>query len=473
MDEQNEERALLSQNQQEQILSLMDVVKDVSEGTNREGAAELSQHGAFDSTMLLLANERILALEQELNELRSQSHAQDAYRERSEELEQTLQSTSQEFDVLQGDVDMLRGTLQKVREEATKGEVDGCLWAILDIVNGALNPLVTTRRKKSRTKRGSVEDREDSTSRFSSHDVAKKPTDRMESTESSASEVEELQDWAEDIMNDLTLIAEGKIPPSLEGVAKESSVFDRLSDPQSFTGTQKLVKEGKKPSLDDRKAMSREISDRLEQIVVPDDISTVPSHTPSNESIESTSRDSGSEGKTYKSVFERLISPSHYTGTQRGKHEKKAKRGRASDNSTRKVLEGILESKDSRENTDEKRKDTKESGGDRTDYIQQDVFERLQKTTTQAYAVKHNGTLLPDGYHFDESHTHGSKQGGEGKRESKALQHEASTSPPSHPPPTRHVQPDYTQQNVFERLQKTTTEAYSKKTSKAKKEQVV
>jgi len=88
------------------------------------------------------------------------------------------------------------------------------------------------------------------------------------------------------------------------------------------------------------------------------------------------------------------------------------------------------------------------------------VFERLQKTTTQAFAVKHTGTSPP---------------------EMSVSDWPASPTRLAVPKPSvlakfgdtkrdeaKGVQSNYTQQDVFERLQKTTTEAYAKKTSKSK-----
>jgi hypothetical protein len=98
-----------------------------------------------------------------------------------------------------------------------------------------------------------------------------------------------------------------------------------------------------------------------------------------------------------------------------------------------------------------------------TDYTEQDVFERLQRTATQSYALKHNGAVLPDTSFYDAngstSSVHDTPEGRKGPSQSEPpmVQDKSSNS-------------DYTSLNVFERLQKTTTEAFAKKTNKAKHE---
>ena len=66
---------------------------------------------------------------------------------------------------------------------------------------------------------------------------------------------DEVPDWAEDIMKDLAVIAEGKMPTSLlessevvdaEARLEETNVFDRLTNPSRFTGVQKQKKHSAK-----------------------------------------------------------------------------------------------------------------------------------------------------------------------------------------------------------------------------------
>jgi hypothetical protein len=98
-----------------------------------------------------------------------------------------------------------------------------------------------------------------------------------------------------------------------------------------------------------------------------------------------------------------------------------------------------------------------------TDYTEQDVFERLQRTATQSYALKHNGTMLPDTSFYDSkvsaSSIHDTPEGRKGP-------------PPSEPSTVEDTNSssDYKNLNVFERLQKTTTEAFAKRTNKTKHE---
>ena len=102
-----------------------------------------------------------------------------------------------------------------------------------------------------------------------------------------------------------------------------------------------------------------------------------------------------------------------------------------------------------------------------TDYTQLDVFERLQKTTTQAFAVKHSGTMFPDVTPYEGS-TVAHNISTASKREESKVYHSDWTH--RREESTRGAQSNYTQQDVFERLQKTTTEAYAKKTNRTKRE---
>ena len=89
VDEQRNEVAMLTQNQQEQILSLMDMVRDEagvasahdeafeddSKKKSVEDKNKTRAEGHTNPTLLVLANERISVLERQLRELRSGNEA--------------------------------------------------------------------------------------------------------------------------------------------------------------------------------------------------------------------------------------------------------------------------------------------------------------------------------------------------------------------------------------------------------------
>jgi hypothetical protein len=262
-------------------------------------------------------------------------------------------------------------------------------------------------------------------------------------------------EWASDIMQDLAIIAEGKVPPSLEG----SENLEELSEEAARTSI--LWQRSPSPrSKEERQALSKAIAGTLDKIVVPgENLDPLLEKATSIPAVES--KDSGSSastaGKSYKSVFERLISPSHYTGTHKQskkKHSSTYKQVPEKDAASR-LLDEILQS-DSEARNSNNDCGTRGSAGGKSDYTQQDVFERLQRNVTQAYAVKHNGTLLPDGPQAFVDDRRLQQRLAEA-----AAAATASTTMPAPTVPSRDS--GYTELDVFERLQNTTTEAYAQK----------
>jgi hypothetical protein len=104
LEEQSEEVAALSLDHQEHILSLMDLVKEESGlsasteiyESNLDSRGERSD-AAAESTILVLANERIEVLEQSLEDLKSQK---ESYQFEAEQLGRSLQLKSDECEYL-------------------------------------------------------------------------------------------------------------------------------------------------------------------------------------------------------------------------------------------------------------------------------------------------------------------------------------------------------------------------------------
>jgi hypothetical protein len=505
MDDQRHEFAALSQTQQEQILALMDMVRgDADVSALKDNLGDLLGQGqssesdnAFDPKLFILSNELIKVLEHQLEERQSESNANDSYRARLGELTTSFDTKSRECEDLQEQLIDLRGTLRQIRDVTSKQAISdsthesGLSTDVLEIVRGALHtahtPSKVMRRSPRTSATGSTDKARDKASRHLLSPRLKKHVELMHTSDSG--EDTDAPEWAADIMADLALIAEGKIPPVLESSSsplevgsqpEQFSVFDRLNDPVNFTGVQKQLrskttvldrsKRSKSPShhgQEERKAMSKEIADRLDKIVVPGgEVSEATTATPlaAAESTKSIDEPSIESKSGQRSVFDRLVSPSQYTGTQKGKFQNnQARRDQAADDVADRLLDNLLNSSDSsdpRESSVAKGVTTRSM---LTDYTEQDVFERLQRTATQSYALKHNGTMLPDTSFYE------SKASASSIHDSPERRKEPSSSEPSTVEATSSSS-DYKKLNVFERLQKTTTEAFAKKTNKAKHE---
>ena len=341
---------------------------------------------------------------------------------------------------------------------------------------------------------------------------------------SDSEEDEDVPEWAGDIMADLETIAKGEAPPAIldsPGVMEMSqtdiaarpkstsgagSVFDRLTHPDNFTGVQKQrtarqkrIKSAPAPKTTQpagsaaaatsmrvassqtggdkgrRQAISRLVAEQLENIVAPEapgggstslDASTNTSFISSTEGRQS---DASDETTQRRSVFDRLLSPSNYTGTQKERLQRTRKKKRRGGPEPEELLGELLGSDTAaadkvspmaaEEVVSSESPTSVRHAKKAADYTQQDVFERLQTTTTQSYAVKQHA---PTARAPSET------------RQSSGTHDESTVSPRHSVEPSMSSTPivgeassDYTKQDVFERLQKTTTQAYAKKTNKA------
>lgn len=156
-----------------------------------------------------------------------------------------------------------------------------------------------------------------------------------------------------------------------------------------------------------------------------------------------------------RTVFDRLLSPSNLTGTQKQRfnriHDQKGRTLEKAIENQHVALRGKSRSK--RYESDESDDDREVTSSDYTrfeEYSRLDVFERLNKTTTQAYkekvhtniAEKMLNDLLSDG------------------EEEKSVDYESENKSELR---FQRVK-EYAREDVFERLQRNTTEAYATKT---------
>ena len=232
-----------------------------------------------------------------------------------------------------------------------------------------------------------------------------------------------------------------------------------------------------------------------------------------------------------KSVFDRLVNPTNFTGTQKEKHHGQVGIQKVhQESAAERLLDHLLDEEDGEQN----RARTAEAPNSNkvSEYTQQNVFERLQKTTTQSFAVKKHETnpaqpvtvtqkQKPDSTakgttkasietstkrnsatSVIQSASAETNKSGRGKARSTGIATSSSARSPSrqNDTPTRsrpsgirapqvrsparanNVSParskspakvrakeEYGQQNVFERLTKTTTEAFAVKQKRASK----
>jgi hypothetical protein len=352
-DEERTERAALAQNQQEQILSLMALVQDdttstmpaISTDSNATdiqfvnlsaGMSNITQPIGFGATgkssrLTVLANERVEALERQVRELRDERESMQMYKAMEANARTELNTKNEECENLRKESEHLRETLRRLRQVISNEKVaddhkDDLRDSIIDIVTKALK-----QAKKSEVVDLAL------TSHNGGFQIVALP--HLESD----SDDEEVPEWAGDIMADLAVIAEGHIPESLlscpEYEDKSSSkdqpkgtVFDRLTNPSNFTGVQKRKNEQNsrrnnqarsryqadvaaiiQKKQEERNAISQKLSDQLVDFFQGRD--PEPAVPSSGKGKKST--DAKDEVTDHRSVFERLLSPSMYTGTQR------------------------------------------------------------------------------------------------------------------------------------------------------------
>jgi len=328
------------------------------------------------------------------------------------------------------------------------------------------------------------------TKRGNSPSLAQRITSEVDSSDS-----DEIPDWAEDIMLDLAIIADGRMPSSLlqsqevlEAEAQlNDSVFDRLTNPESFTGVQKqrnaktnrsrYIKSA--PSINSDVQTSRKVAsfqgvDTVEMSTIPDE----KEKKKENVSKKSKEKFPMNIDSAKRTVFDRLLSPSNLTGTQKQRfhriHDQKGRtlekaienqhvslrgRSRVTDYESDEIEEDesevvrndmfITQNRDS--DVIEKKNELHNSSK-LDEYSRLDVFERLNKTTTQAYkekvhtniAEKMLDDILLDNKVSDEEEIDCEEENSRAEPQFERLK-------------------EYTKEDVFERLQRTTTEAYAKK----------
>ena len=475
--EQRLDAAALAQSQQEHILSLMEMVKEghtdesnqsmASPGRSKSKRRRISQPiEDANSRLLILANERIEVLERQLNETELAQNSVQLHQQREKSAFSKLGEKTKECEELLEEIDNLHSALHRIQVEVvsdgkssqTNEGQRSPTEAVQNILSDALQTTSVSISGKSKRRRTNMKSR-----RIQSQSFVPLSVD----TELQSSDSEEIPDWAEDIMADLAIIAEGKMPSSLlqsqealEAEAKlNNNVFDRLTNPQGFTGIQKerSFKSIRKMNVSCDFETSDENEKKLEK---------KPKRSKSREKAPKNS------DAAKRNVFDRLLSPSNLTGTQKQRFEDKkgrtlekaienrhvSVRGKSRmteyDSDEMEEYDRAIKQQNAllaTQNTDNdacEKKNLINNSRKHDHYNELDVFERLNKTKTQAYKEKVHSNIaekMLDNILSDED-------------ASATEQEETNKFEPS----LDRVK-EYARQNVFERLQRTTTEAYAKK----------
>jgi hypothetical protein len=478
-DEHRQEIADITQRHQEHILSLMEMVEDNAKTNECKEIKPSNSEEQFQKKLLVLANERVAALENQIAELSSEMASYEKQLTEMCELKELLQKKSEECKALEATKSELHSILRQIRQVASLEKVhesagnDSASAEIAALVNEALHPKINSPAFKQRRKDRNIKKADNAVTRWvrtATTPRLKRHVELMHSSDSDSALSEENEpEWASEIMADLALIAAGKVPPSLlespsvleeASRMEQNSVFDRLANPESFTGTQKQTRSTKSVKKTQHASKSKSwILVKNDSYLDEKDNSSSSlaiMNDDSNENRTSSCDDNPNEKP--KSVFERLLSPSSFTGTQKERfHDAQIKRERsaAASEAADRVLHGLLDDKET--TTPSEHGSERTSIGHRfdfSDYASQDVFDRLQKTTTQAAALRvHRDTKVQFSQKTNKESGMVAKNTG---KKGVSPANEASVS-------DTHVNPEYAKLNVFERLTKTTTEAYAKK----------
>jgi hypothetical protein len=419
----------------------------------------------YQKMLLVLANERVSVLEDQLAEMSSQNATVEEYVTKIDELNELILYKNQECDGLEQTRRDLRTGLRKIRDEVLKHpnlRSGSVLYAsVLDIVDGHLH-LATNRVGKETSQEPRLEIGRQKAIR---HTMSPRYKMHVELMNSSDSDSEEYQaEEVDGVIEHLTHIAIGSTTQSDSVQADPGSggrsVFDRLANPKSFTGTQRHG--NKRQDIDSSPEVSPSIRSRTDDSH-KETLRTEPPTTYSSlkraNGVVHHASDSRTDGSTpvygqpaYQSVFDRLGSPSQYTGTQKEKfQDSKTKRDHATDRLA--VLTA---------NEGDAAPEGKTVGATiQTDYAKLNVFDRLQNTTTQAAAIRQNETMLSES-RSDKVIQCGVVAGTEHQQSRTSPVSESATNEQAsmeHAGEKRHGMDvaAYVKQNVFDRLQTTTT----------------
>jgi len=146
VEEERHQRALMAQNQQEQIMSLMALVQDEDEQKSRaasalshflgdddvasagtagaksvdDGMGAIRPSRSTDSVVMILSNERIAVLERQVTELEGEREAMEVHKRNEGELGDELKKKTVELDDARSELQHLKSSLRQVRDMLSK-----------------------------------------------------------------------------------------------------------------------------------------------------------------------------------------------------------------------------------------------------------------------------------------------------------------------------------------------------------------
>ena len=409
--EQKHTQSTMANEQHNLILSLISLVKDDSNETDIT-----SIDSSSSQLVVTFAQQRIQALEDEVQALRDECVSLKSIHDRYHEMVSSFHDEKKETEILRNEVAHLYDVLRQVRDKIPSSpESKSRTTSRSNSPLLGLDIITTSKNFKSKENHSNKQD-----VRNLIQNTLKRPltagsreglyfSDSEDDTES----VEEIPEWADDIMADLQVIAAGGVPESLRDCNPAENVFARLADPHNYTGTQKHTRRIDRPN-------TGEIPNEANQL---DNVKVTTSIVSLNPQFDSNDKDTDDievaglqkpttkSSKARRSVYQRLHSPSSFTGTHKNAvqedkqpivriqgHSKALENEifseitSSSSNQITATKHRSYSSATSKDEFEESAASNKvqqqKSTGKITSYIQQNVFERFQHTVTASFAGK-------------------------------------------------------------------------------------
>jgi len=369
--EYSHERRQIANENQELILSLMSLVQTADTSKDVTSSDSINQ----TSVAMTLAQQRIVAMEQEISLLKKGCRNYVTMEQQNNKLVSELESERREVKILSDKLSYMRGILKTVRDKVPSADS----------------------RSRSSSRSSSpllgLAIAPPSNSNKEVHQIIKKALDRPISRPSESRnyfssdsdddvEEESIPEWADAIMSDLHIISEGGIPESMRGLNLDSSdVFKRLANPHNFTGTQKHTKDFDRPRSGGEKRatpLATTVISLNPRFPDEDDLVSISNHQTYSKSDVKHSNSSDPMAKSRRSVYQRLSSPSNYTEA----HKTALKQFSSEPISPNEVLS--LSSQDK----PPLRSRPKSAGSKDSTCTKNNVFERLQRNVTASFAGK-------------------------------------------------------------------------------------
>jgi len=292
MEDQRYERVSMANDQQGQILSLMAIVKqeeecdnhlspktaaeesnvNTAEFTGNDNLSKTENSSSSEKLLLMLANERIQALETQIGEMQGDVDSMKIYKFKEETARKSVEEKERECEHSRREAESLKLALHRIKETlscTTSAKLSTAAHLInpLGIDEGSVcSEFDFTKDEKIPLQQENYDSSDQGKDRRSTMKIIEKalrPTkpissvtirrgtplssriDQVISSSDSSSNDDE-PEWAKAIFADVAMIAEGVIPPSLlQGdktriaEMKDFNVFERLTDPVHYTGTHK------------------------------------------------------------------------------------------------------------------------------------------------------------------------------------------------------------------------------------------